>query len=81
MRYDRMGVEFIKIAAFLQIARYICVALMGPGKQGAWEPSLFKIAYPYVAPGLTSWAILSVTIGVIFLVVGFIQTRKKAENS
>ena len=47
MRYDRMGVEFIKIAAFLQIARYICVALMGPGKQGAWEPSLSKIAYQW----------------------------------
>ncbi len=81
MRYDRLGVEFIKIAAFLQIARYICVALMGPGRQGRWEPSLFKTAYPYVAPGLTSWAILCVTIGVIFIVIGFIQIRKKTEKS
>jgi hypothetical protein len=79
MKYDRLGIECLKIAALLQIARHICAALMGPGPR--WEPKLFNTAYGYVGKGLTSWAIFSAVAGVLFLVVAFIRDRKDRKIS
>lgn len=69
MRYDYVGVELLKLAAFLYVARYIAAALfMGPGLQ-SWNRSLFAAAYKYVGSDLTIIACISAIVGIAFLVV------------
>lgn len=69
MRYDYVGVELLKIAAFLYVARYIAAALfMGPGLH-SWNRGLFAAAYKYVGSDLTIIACISAIVGITLLLV------------
>ena len=80
MKYDRLGVEFLKIAALLYAARFIAAALMGPGLK-KWEPELFNVSYQHIGKNLTSWAIVSAVIGVLMIAAAFIQQHKMDKQS
>lgn len=80
MKYDRLGVEFLKIAALLYAARFIAAALMGPGLRD-WDPKLFNLSYEYIGKSLTSWAIVSAVIGVLMIAAAFIQQHKRDKQS
>ncbi len=80
MKYDRLGVEFIKIAAFLYAVRFIAAALMGPGLK-SWDPNLFNLSYASIGGELTSLAFVLATIGVLLIFAAFIQQYKKSKKS
>ncbi|MBB6049158.1 hypothetical protein [Armatimonas rosea] len=68
MKLDYMGMEFLKIAAFLFAARYVAAALfMGPGLKN-WDSSLFEASYRYVGNELTVLAGVCAVLGVAFLI-------------
>ncbi len=75
MKYDHIGTELLKIAAFLYAARYIAAAVfMGPGLSN-WNADLFKSSYQYVGSELTTWAIISAIAGVVLIIVALIGQR------
>jgi len=75
MKYDRLGVEFLKIAAFLYVARFITAALTVPGIKN-WDYDKFKYLYTFIGAELTYLAITSAIIGVLMIIVAFIQSHK-----
>ena len=69
MKYDYVGIELLKIAAFLFAARYITAALfIGPGLKN-WDSGLFEASYNYVGSGLTIGAGISAAAGITMLIV------------
>ena len=73
MKYDRVGVTLLAIAAFLYAMRYIAAALfMGPGLKN-WDFSLFEAAYAYIGDGLTNWAVMALIGGLVCLAVGVVK--------
>ena len=75
MKYDHVGVELLKTAAFLYAARYVAAALfMGPGLKN-WDGNLFHASYNYIGNGLTVWAIISAIVGVVMIVVSLAGKR------
>ncbi|MDC0325528.1 hypothetical protein OAM01_02105 [bacterium] len=69
MKYDYVGIELLKISAFLYAARYLAAALfMGPGLNN-WNHDLFEASYGYVGSGLTVIAGLAAAAGITSLVV------------
>ena len=80
MKYDRLGVEFVKIGAFLYAVRFIAAALMGPGLRD-FDPKLFNLSYRCIGGELTFAAIVSVITGVLLIVAAFVQQYKKNNES
>ena len=80
MKYDRLGIEFLKISAFLYAARFIAAALMGPGLKD-WDPKLFHLSYEYIGKELTYWAIFLAVVGVLMIVIAFIYQHKTDKQS
>jgi mannose/fructose/N-acetylgalactosamine-specific phosphotransferase system component IIC len=69
MKCDYVGIELLKIAAFLFAARYIAAALfIGPGLKN-WNSALFNSSYQYVGSGLTVGAGISAAAGIAMLIV------------
>lgn len=64
MDHTRLGMEFVKVGAFLYAMRYIVAALfIGPGLK-SWDSRSFKASYEYVGNELTIWAVVCVFLGV-----------------
>lgn len=60
------GVAFCGIAALLFIARYISAAIFGAGVS-SWDAELFSHMLSYMGNGLTIASIISLLIGVAYL--------------
>lgn len=74
MKYDYVGVELLKIAAFLYAARFVAAALfMGPGLKN-WDRRLFTASYEYVGTELTIAAAIAAIGGIAMVIVA---TAKK----
>ena len=68
MKLDYVGMEFLKIAAFLFAARHVAAALfMGPGLKN-WDSELFGASYRFVGNELTVLSGVCVVLGVTFLI-------------
>ncbi len=76
MKYDYIGVELLKIAAFLYVARFIAAAIyMGPGTK-SWSEALFSNAYRYIGNELTVTASITGLVGLISLIVAASKNSK-----
>lgn len=62
------GVAFCAIAALLYIARYITAAIFGSGVS-SWDADLFNAMLKYIGPGLLIMSIISLVVGVIYLIL------------
>jgi hypothetical protein len=70
------GVIFIAIGSFLYTTRFFSAAIWGSG-YASWSTELFSGLLGYVDQGLTTWSIIAVMIGVIYLFWGEIFARNK----
>lgn len=66
------GVCFCVIAAMLFAARYIVAAIFGSGVS-SWDAGLFRAMLEYVGPSLLTLSILSLIVGVFYLVFSEIK--------
>jgi hypothetical protein len=64
-----VGFGFCAVAAFLFAARYVCAAIFGSGVK-SWDAGLFHAMYGYVGSGLTTAAVVSLVVGIVYLVAG-----------
>jgi hypothetical protein len=63
------GVTFIAISALLYTARFIAAAIWGSGFS-SWNAENFLGLLEYVDQGLTTWSIIALVIGLVYLVWG-----------
>lgn len=61
------GVTFCFIAAFLEGVKYISAAIFGSGVH-SWNNRLFNHMLEYVGNKLTILAIISLVVGIVYLV-------------
>ena len=74
MKYDYIGMSFLKIAAFLFAARFVAAgAYMGGAIQGQASEAFFRAGYNYVGSDLTVAAAITAVIGVAALAFGFLK--------
>ncbi len=66
------GLGFCGIAAFLFASRYISAAIYG-SNQTSWNTDLFNGLLVYVGNSLLVLSILSLMVGIIYLVLGEIR--------
>ena len=64
-----VGFGFCAVAAFLFATRYVCAAIFGSGVK-SWDAGLFHSMYGYVGSGLTTAAVVSLVVGIVYLVAG-----------
>lgn len=69
------GVVFCAIAAFLYISRYIAAAIFMSGVL-SWDASLFAAGLEYVGTSPLIVSVVSLIIGVIYLVWAEIEDKK-----
>lgn len=70
------GVSFIGIAALLYITRFIAAAIWG-GNFTTWSVENFALLLGYVDQGLTNLSIISLVIGLAYLVWGELSEKKR----
>ena len=71
-----VGSIFCLIAALLMSARYLSAAIFLSGVS-SWDAALFSSGLEYVGSPLKIMAIVSLGIGILFLIYGMYQDRKK----
>ena len=64
-----VGFGFCAVAAFLFATRYVCAAIFGSGVT-SWDQELFHGMYINVGSGLTTAAVISLVVGIAYLIVG-----------
>ena len=75
MKHDYVGIELLKIAAFLFAARYVSAAIyMGPGAH-RWGTEPFEASLAYVGPGLPTGAGMAAAAGVMMLIIAAKKKR------
>ncbi len=62
------GVGFCFIAAFLTAARYLSAAVYG-SSTNSWNQSLFNQMLQYVGNTLTVLSVISLIVGIVYLVM------------
>lgn len=73
----RMGMELVKVGAFLYAMRYLAAAIfIGPGAK-SWSAEHFDRSYGYVGSGLTVWAIVCVVAGVGLWIGALIEASSR----
>jgi len=72
MNYNYVGIELLKVAAFLFAARYITAGLRFSGMDNYWD---FSTAYASVGSGLTIGAAISAAAGITAL---FVAAKKQS---
>lgn len=70
------GVAFCVLAGVLYAMRYIAAAIFGSGIS-SWSQELFNAMYDYVGPGLTTFSIVSLVAGILYLLASEWETIKK----
>lgn len=66
------GLGFCGIAAFLFAARYISAAIYGSNETG-WNADLFSGLLQYVGSSLLVLSIISLVVGIVYLILGEIR--------
>ena len=69
------GILFLAISAFLYATQFIAAAIWGTGFT-SWNAEHFNNLLGYVDQGLTTWSIVALVIGVIYLLWGEIGEIK-----
>lgn len=68
MQRRTVGMMFICIAAFLYGVRYIAAAIFG-SNVSSWSSPLFKEMLNYVGKGPVIFSVLSLIVGILYLIV------------
>ena len=76
MNNKGVGAVFCLIAALLMSARYLSAAIFMSGVP-SWSAETFSSSLSYVGAPLLIFSILSLIVGIGFLICGIIQDRKK----
>jgi hypothetical protein len=70
------GVSFIAIATVLFITKFFAAAIWG-GNFSTWSAENFAALLGYVDQGLTNLSIIALVIGLVYLVWGEVNERKR----
>lgn len=70
------GAVFCLIAALLYAARYLTAAIF-MGNVSSWSQDLFRLGFEYQGSGLLVASIISLIVGLGYLIWGEIEERKK----
>ena len=70
------GVLFCLMAAMLYAARYVAAAVY-VSNESSWSPELFAAGLEYQGSGLLIFSVLSLVVGVCYLVWGELEARGK----
>ena len=73
------GVVFCLIAAVLTAARYIAAAVF-MSNVTSWNAELFQCGLDYVGSPLKIMAVISLIVGIVFLVLGVCQDLRKTKK-
>ena len=73
------GVVFCLIAAVLTAARYIAAAVF-MSNVTTWGAELFQYGLDYVGSPMKILAVVSLIVGIVFLVLGVCQDLRKAKK-
>ena len=79
MNNKGVGAVFCLIAAILAAARYIAAAVF-MSNVSSWSEELFQCGLDYVGSPLKIMAIVSLIVGIVFLILGVCQDRKEAKK-
>ena len=79
MNNKGVGAVFCLIAAILAAARYITAAVF-MSNVSSWSAELFQCGLDYVGFPLKILAIVSLIVGIVFLILGVCQDRKEAKK-
>ena len=74
------GISLIALSALLYASRYLAAAIFGSSIT-TWNAGLFNGMLQYVGPGLVRWSIVSLVVGILYLVWAEIQTYQEAKRS
>jgi hypothetical protein len=69
------GISFIAISAFLYATRFFAAAIWGSGFS-SWNTENFLALLGYVDQGLSTWSIIALVVGLLYLVWGEIEQRR-----
>ena len=75
-----VGSVFCLISALLMCARYLSAAIFMSGVS-SWDSELFTNGLLYVGAPLKTASIVSLIVGILFLVYGLYQDVKKDKSS
>ncbi len=73
------GAVFCLIAAILAAARYIAAAVF-MSNVTSWNAELFQCGLDYVGSPLKIMAVISLIVGIVFLVLGVCQDLRKTKK-
>ena len=73
------GAVFCLIAAILAAARYIAAAVF-MSNVTSWNAELFQCGLDYVGSTLKIMAVISLIVGIVFLVLGGCQDLRKTKK-
>ncbi len=76
MNNKGVGAVFCLIAAILISARYMTTAIFLSGTT-SWDAGLFAAGLEYVGPFLAVLAAVALIVGILFLVYGIYEDKKK----
>ena len=74
------GIAFIAISAFLLSIKYISAAIFGSGV-ASWDENLFSAMLSYVGNTLSNFSILSLLIGILYIVWGEYEELKREKQT
>lgn len=80
MNNKGIGSIFCLIAALLTSARYLSAAIFMSGVS-SWDSDLFSCGLEYIGSPLKTASIISLVVGILFLVYGISQDIKKDKSS
>lgn len=72
------GIVLIAIAACLYATVFLSAAIWGSGV-ASWNSELFSSLLDYVDQGLSTWSLVALVIGLVYLVWGELDERKTTQ--
>ena len=79
MNNKGVGAVFCLIAAVLTAARYLTAAVF-MSNVSSWSAELFQRGLEYVGSPLTIMAVVSLIVGIVFLVLGIRQDLRESKK-
>ena len=79
MNNKGVGAVFCLIAAVLTAARYLAAAVF-MSNVSSWSAELFQCGLEYVGSPLTIMAVVSLIVGIVFLVLGIRQDLRESKK-
>lgn len=75
MNRRAVGFGFVFTAALLYAVRFLSAAIYG-SSQASWNADLFRGLLQYVDQGLTTFSIIALVLGVLYLIWGELTAQK-----